>query len=155
VEALLRRGIRCLTVLDVSSAALERARHRLGALGECVRWVEADVTDAGSSLSPVDLWHDRAVFHFLTDARDRGRYVECLRAALKPGGSAVIATFAPEGPQKCSGLPVARYSSESLSAELGEDFRLVASEQEEHRTPGGVVQLFQWSRFTFRPRVLG
>jgi hypothetical protein len=150
VDALVARGLTCVTVLDVAAAALARARQRLGPAGERVRWVESDVTDPGLALPPVDIWHDRAVFHFLTSAVDRARYVALLRATLKPGGSAVVATFALEGPGKCSGLPVARYSSASLSEELGREFRLVTSVQEEHHTPKGGVQPFQWSRFVFR-----
>jgi SAM-dependent methyltransferase len=151
VDALLLRGIRCVTVLDVAGAALARARQRLGPAGDQVRWVEADVTDAGLLLQPVDIWHDRAVFHFLTDADDRRRYVAQLRATLKPGGCAIVATFAPQGPKGCSGLQVARYSSASLKDELGDDFCVVTSNEEEHHTPSGVTQLFQWSRFVFRP----
>jgi hypothetical protein len=151
VDALVARGLTCVTVLDVAAAALARARQRLGTAGKRVRWVESDVTDPGLALPAVDIWHDRAVLHFLTGADDRRRYVALLRATLKPGGSAIVATFALEGPEKCSGLPVARYSSASLNAELGQEFRLVASVREEHHTPKGVVQLFQWSRFVFRP----
>jgi hypothetical protein len=141
-----------LTVLDVAGVALERTRQRLGPSAECVRWVESDITDSGLLLRPVDLWHDRAVFHFLTDAVDRRRYVARLGEVLKPGGSAVIATFAVEGPEKCSGLPVARYSPASLNKELGDAFQLAAAFQEEHATPTGGKQLFQWCRFLFRPR---
>jgi SAM-dependent methyltransferase len=151
VDGLLQRGITCLTVLDVAGAALERARQRLGPEAARVRWIEADVTDAGSTLPPVDIWHDRAVFHFLTGAGERDRYVAGLRAALKAGGSAVIATFAPHGPERCSGLPVARYSAASLGEVLGSGFRLAASEIEEHRTPSGAAQAFQWCRFVFQP----
>lgn len=151
MDALLLRGATCVTVLDVAGAALDRARQRLGPAGERVRWVESDVTDAGLVLQRVDIWHDRAVFHFLTEADDRRRYVARLRATLKPGGSAVVAAFALQGPERCSGLPVVRYSSASLSDELGPDFRLVTSEQEEHHTPTGGIQLFQWSRFVFAP----
>ncbi len=146
VDVLVARGLTCVTVLDVAGTALARARQRLGPAGECVRWVEADVTDPDLVLPPVDIWHDRAVFHFLTRAEDRRRYVALLRATLKPGGSAIVATFAPEGPDKCSGLPVARYSPASLNAELGQAFRLVTGFHEEHHTPGGSVQMFQWSR---------
>jgi hypothetical protein len=151
VDALLGSGISCVTVLDVASTALDRARQRLGPGADRVRWIQSDVADPGLTLAPVDLWHDRAVFHFLTDAHDRHRYVERLRATLKPGGSVVLATFALDGPRKCSGLPVVRYSSETLTQELGERFRLVTSEQEEHHTPGGGVQLFQWSRLVMAP----
>jgi hypothetical protein len=148
---LLLRGNACVTVLDVAGAALARARARLGPAGDQVRWVQSDVTDAALVLQPVDIWHDRAVFHFLTEADDRLRYRWRLRATLKPGGSAIVATFAHGGPEKCSGLHVARYSSASLNDELGQDFILVSSEEQEHRTPSGGIQLFQWSRFVFRP----
>jgi hypothetical protein len=139
-----------VTVLDVAASALARARARVGSAGTEVQWIGTDVTDATLKLAPVDIWHDRAVFHFLTDPDDRRRYVERLRATLKRGGSAVVATFAPDGPDKCSGLPVARYSSASLNEELGHEFRLVTSLTEEHRTPSGAIQRFQWNRFVFR-----
>ncbi len=141
-----------MTVVDVAGAALERTRQRLGPTGDHVRLVESDITDPGLPLQPVDIWHDRAVFHFLTDAEDRRRYVARLRDTLKPGGSAIIATFAVNGPERCSGLPVARYSPASLNTELGNEFYLAASFEEEHATPAGGTQLFQWCRFLFRPR---
>jgi hypothetical protein len=109
-------------------------------------WIEADVTGPWTA-PPVDLWHDRAVFHFLTDALDRSRYHEHLLNILKPGGQAVFATFALDGPSKCSGLPVMRYSAATLSAELGPKFRLVETLDDEHRTPSGDVQRFCYSRF--------
>jgi hypothetical protein len=110
-------------------------------------WIAADVT-GDWSLKPMDIWHDRAVFHFLTDAADRTRYVRHLRETLKRDGSAIIATFALDGPEKCSGLPVARYSPETLAAELGDGFALVESVPHVHRTPWGTTQSFQYSRFT-------
>lgn len=151
MDCLLRRGLSCITVLDVSGRALARARARLGDAGAAVRWLEADVTDTGWEIPPVDLWHDRAVFHFLTDAEDRQRYISRLKALLKPGASAVIGTFALDGPERCSGLPVSRYSSAMLGDELGPSFDLVTSVRDEHRTPSSVVQAFQWSRFVRRP----
>ena len=102
------------------------------------------------SALPADVWHDRAVFHFLTDASDRARYVAHLEALLKPGGQAIIATFGPEGPTKCSGLPVVRYSPEALRAELGSSFELVEAVSESHVTPGGRTQEFWYSRLTRR-----
>ncbi len=150
VDELLARGVRCLAVLDVSHAALERTRARLGREGSCVSLITADVT-AEWSFSPVQLWHDRAVFHFLTEAGDRARYRERMAALIVPGGTAIVATFAPDGPEQCSGLPVVRYSPESLAAELGEPFVLVQSEMHAHRTPGGKVQRFQYSRFASQP----
>jgi SAM-dependent methyltransferase len=146
VDALVARGIACIAVLDVAGASLDRARTRLGAHASKVRWIEADVT-AEWSWQPVDIWHDRAVFHFLTAREDRSRYAERLRAMLKPGGSAIIATFAPEGPKTCSGLPVVRYSPELLASELGDEFVLIDSRRHMHTTPWGATQAFQYSRF--------
>ena len=155
MDGLLRRGLSCITVLDVSGGALARARARLGDASAAVRWLQADVTDAGWEVPPVDLWHDRAVFHFLTEKEDRQRYANRLRSLLKPGGSAIIGTFALDGPDKCSGMPVFRYSSATLGDELGPSFELVTSVREEHRTPAGAVQAFQWSRFVHRPPAHG
>jgi len=144
VDHLVARGVRCVTVVDISGAALRRAAERLP--GAPVTWIEADVTGPWTA-SPVDLWHDRAVFHFLTDASDRRRYLEHLLNILKPGGQAIFATFALDGPSKCSGLPVMRYSAATLSAELGPRFRLVETLDDEHQTPSGGVQKFCYSRF--------
>jgi SAM-dependent methyltransferase len=144
VDNLIARGVRCVTVLDISGAALERAQARLP--DAPVTWIEADVTGDWSA-EPVDFWHDRAVFHFLTDAADRARYKEHLIKIVKPAGHAIIATFALDGPRKCSGLPVVRYSGETLAAELGPEFHLVETVHELHHTPGGAVQPFCWSRF--------
>ena len=146
IDCLLERGLTCLTVLDVSSAALARTRERLGARAAVPVWIEADVTSDWSA-APMDIWHDRAVFHFLTGADDRARYRAHLADTLKPGGSAIIATFAADGPLKCSGLPVERYSPESLAVEMGPVLRLVDSIHHVHRTPMGTTQSFQYSRF--------
>jgi trans-aconitate methyltransferase len=147
VDVLAERGLDCLAVLDVSGAALHRAQDRLGAKAMVPIWIEADV--AGDwSLKPMDIWHDRAVFHFLTDADDRQRYLVHLRHTLKVGGTAIVATFAPDGPEKCSGLPVRRYSPKSLAAELGSDLVLVDAVPYLHATPWGAMQSFQYSRFT-------
>ena len=116
VDALLSRGIGRLTVLDLSGAALDRARARLGALAERVTWLEADVTRATLPAGACDIWHDRAVFHFLTHAEARRSYIATAMRALRPGGSAIMATFALDGPTRCSGLDVVRYSPESLAA---------------------------------------
>ena len=145
VDRLVARGLTCLTVVDISGAALRRAKARLP--NAPVTWIEADVT-AEWSAAPADIWHDRAVFHFLTDAADRARYVEHLTRTLKPGGQAVMATFAPAGPPTCSGLAVARYSPEALATELGAAFRLEDSVRETHRTPSGATQEFWHSRLT-------
>lgn len=149
VDALLARGLECVAVLDVSSAALERAKARLGQVATTPTWINADVT-GDWSLPPVDLWHDRAVFHFLTREDERVRYVRHLTETLKPGGSAVIATFALDGPEKCSGLPVQRYSPESLARELGSAFDLCEARASVHTTPWGATQSFQYSRLVRR-----
>lgn len=146
VDALLARGLRRVTVLDVSGAALARARARLGDSAAMPTWIESDVT-ADWSTEPVDVWHDRAVFHFLTDVADRARYLEHLRRTLKPGGSAIIATFAADGPEKCSGLPVIRYSIDALCSELGTGFSLADGRAHLHTTPWGSTQSFQYARF--------
>jgi ubiquinone/menaquinone biosynthesis C-methylase UbiE len=150
VDALVAEGVKCIAVLDISGASLRHAQQRLGPAAAAITWIDADVT-AEWSLPLMDIWHDRAVFHFLTMAEDRRRYVEHLRNVLKPGGTAVIATFALDGPEKCSGLPVVRYSSATLAAELGREFQLVDSVAHDHRTPWGATQSFQCSRFAFRP----
>lgn len=146
VDTLAARGMDCLAVLDVSGAALKRAQSRLGEAARVPVWIEADVT-GDWTLKPMDIWHDRAVFHFLTTPEDQARYLEHLRAVLKVPGSAIIATFAPDGPEKCSGLPVARYSPESLAETLGPGFTLLESRRHVHHTPSGTTQAFQYSRF--------
>ena len=150
VDALLDDGYRKLTVLDLSKAALAASRERLGLRGETVTWVAADVTTWRPS-EHYDVWHDRAAFHFLTDEKDRHAYVLRLEQALREGGEAIIGTFALNGPERCSGLPVMRYDSSGLTTVLGPKFRLLASREEEHRTPWGASQLFQFSRFSFSP----
>ncbi|NNE47724.1 MAG: class I SAM-dependent methyltransferase [Rhodothermales bacterium] len=146
VDWLLERGYEDLTVLDVSLAALERARRRLGNKGTSVDWVECDVT-RWQPERVHDLWHDRAVFHFLTDAADRQRYIEVMERALRPGGRAIVATFSLEGPPKCSGLDVQRYSVETLAEELGGSFRLEGSREQLHQTPAGKSQAFIFTLF--------
>jgi SAM-dependent methyltransferase len=145
-DHLVARGVRCITVLEISAVALARARARLGEKQHAVRWIEADVT-SGWPAEPVDIWHDRAVFHFLTDAGDRARYLTRLRQAVKPRGNVIMATFALDGPTKCSGLPVMRYSAETLGAELGPGFALADAVTEGHRTPAGIMQSFCYSWF--------
>jgi SAM-dependent methyltransferase len=146
IDHLAGRGMDCLAVLDVSGAALQRAQARLGRGADLPIWIEADVT-GDWSLKPMDIWHDRAVFHFLTAPEDQAGYLEHMLAVLKPGGAAVIATFAPDGPETCSGLPVARYSPESLAKVLGQPFARVESRRHLHVTPWGRTQAFQYSRF--------
>lgn len=143
VDGGLMRGWR-MAVLDLSQTAIDTARRRLGEAAGSVEWIVADVTSWKPQRSH-DVWHDRAALHFLTGKPDRSAYAECLRAALRPGGIAVIATFVLDGPQRCSGLPVRRYSPELLAAELGEGFSLEASFGRMHETPWGTQQSFQYS----------
>ena len=142
VDDLLVAGYRDVSVLDLSEAALKISRDRLGADSSRVKWMRADVLRSRLDQSAYAVWHDRAVFHFLTDAADRQAYVEQVRRAVKPGGYVLVATFAEDGPEYCSGLPVVRYSAEGLHSEFGSDFRLIKSEHEDHRTPGGTEQSF-------------
>ncbi len=146
VDALVARGHRDVTVLDLSPAALEAAKARLGAAGTSVTWIAADVTEWRPART-FDLWHDRAAFHFLTEAEDRRRYVDTLMRALRPGGHAIIGTFAPDGPATCSGLPVMRHDAASLGEALGPSFRLVDTRRHLHLTPAGREQRFQFSTF--------
>ena len=145
VDALLAKGLDCLAVLDVSATALHHAQNRIGAGARTVVWLETDVTGEWS-LKPMDIWHDRAVFHFLTEPAARSSYVQHLCKTLKPEGGVIIATFAPDGPERCSGLPIRRYSPDSLADELGAGFELLESRPYRHVTPWGEVQSFQ-SRF--------
>ncbi|SMX36655.1 class I SAM-dependent methyltransferase [Maliponia aquimaris] len=133
-----------VTVLDISQAALEIAQARLGEGAAQIAWVAADITRWRAAL-PFDLWHDRAVFHFLTAPEDRVAYAAALRTGLRIGGAAVIATFAEDGPERCSGLPVVRYAPEALAAELGQGLRLEAAQRHVHVTPSGREQAFQIS----------
>lgn len=145
VDYLVGHGLDCVAVLDVSGAALKRAKSRIGTAAD-LTWIEADVT-ADWSLKPMDIWHDRAAFHFLTEVATKTRYRAQLLRTLKAQGTAIIATFALDGPERCSGLPVTRYSPETLAAELGEGLRLVESVRHLHSTPWGAIQPFQYSRF--------
>jgi SAM-dependent methyltransferase len=142
VDDLLAEGYSDVTVLDISPAALDVARSRLGDAAARVTWIEADVLCADLPAGSYDLWHDRAVFHFLTEEADRARYVECVRRAVKPGGHVIVATFAGDGPTQCSGLDVVRYDPESLHGAFGDEFRLVDSAGETHVTPAGSEQSF-------------
>ena len=145
VDSLVARRLRQVTVLDVSEAALATAKTRLGDEPN-VQWVAADVTQ-WKPPQTYDIWHDRAAFHFLTDDSDRAAYVACLKQAIKPGGHVVIGTFAIDGPERCSGLPVNRYDAASLAAELGKGFRLIDARWHEHATPWGAIQRFQFCIF--------
>jgi len=150
VDALLDAGYSNLTVLDLSEAALAASRERIGPRAASVKWVAADVTTWLPS-EKYDVWHDRAAFHFLTEETDRQAYVDRLKTALRHGGQAIIGTFALDGPERCSGLPVMRYDPAGLATVLGPAFRLLASRVEEHRTPWDASQIFQFSRFSFTP----
>ena len=143
---LLDRGFTDLSVLDISAAALERCRQRLADRAGRVTWLEADITRFNPPRQ-YDLWHDRAVFHFLTDPEDRDAYVAAISRALKPGGHAIIATFAPDGPPKCSGLDVVRWGPTALAETLGGGFSLVECFRETHQTPWGKPQAFVYCLF--------
>ena len=145
-DKLLDKGYRNLTVLDISTKAIQHARERLGRRAENVSWIEADVTEFEPSVQ-YDFWHDRAVFHFLTDAEDRTRYVQRLKQSVKQGGHVVIAAFAIDGPVKCSGLDVERYSPEKMKNEFGNSFELVSNAGEVHITPWGKEQKFIYCYF--------
>jgi SAM-dependent methyltransferase len=146
VDDLVARGFADVTVLDLSAAALAAAQRRLGANAGQVSWIVADATN-WEPARVYDIWHDRAAFHFLTDANDRAAYLERLARGLKIGGHAIIATFALDGPEKCSGLPVARYDSASLGRTIGDAFKLVHTLRHEHETPWNSRQAFQFSVF--------
>lgn len=142
VDNLLAAGYEDLTVLDLAEAALDVSRRRLGNVADRVHWLAADILRVPLDRGAYAVWHDRAVFHFLTTAEDRKVYVEQVRRSVRSGGHVLVATFAEDGPTRCSGLPVVRYSADSLHSEFGPDFRIVTSEHEEHRTPAGSGQSF-------------
>ena len=146
VDQLLQAGFTDVTVLDISAAALERSRARLGDNAQRVTWVETDVTRFDPDRWYA-LWHDRAVFHFLVDATDRSRYRDVVQKALRPQGHLVLSTFGPEGPRRCSGLDICRYDVELLGRELGENFTLRSHLLDEHETPGGATQQFLYTRW--------
>jgi SAM-dependent methyltransferase len=146
VDALLSDGFETITVLDVSETALAAARTRLGARAAKVHWVSADAT-AWMPDASFDVWHDRAAFHFLTEAADRAAYAERVAIAMRPGGHVIIGTFAPDGPERCSGLPVVRHDADSLAVALGRSFQFIETRRHDHRTPAGGLQRFQFSRF--------
>ena len=141
VDDLIARGYRNVTVMDISQTAIEHSKKRLGSASQQVTWLIDDITQAELPHS-YDVWHDRAVFHFLTEPRQRVAYVRRVASAVKPGGHVIIAAFGPEGPSKCSGLDVMRYDADSLHAEFGARFRLMESSREPHRTPAGTTQQF-------------
>jgi len=142
VDDLLIRGYDNITVLDISQTAIDANKKRLGKASKCVRWLVADITRVDLELSDYDVWHDRAVFHFLTGQSERVAYVRQVAWAVKHGGHVIVSTFGPEGPTKCSGLEVVRYDAESLHREFGVHFRLLGSSKELHQTPFGTTQQF-------------
>ncbi len=146
IEALWRRGFRRLAALDISAAALDAARRRLEPeAAAAVDWIEADAVDWRAPEAAYDLWHDRAAFHFLVEASDRRAYVDNMQRALRIGGHAIMASFARDGPERCSGLPVARYDGEALAEVLGPGFARLETRRDAHLTPGGGEQRFQFS----------
>ena len=150
VDCVLDEGYSPVAVLDISPTALRYARDRLGSRVRLVNWFEADVTTFDPSRR-FGLWHDRAVFHFLTDAAPRRAYVQTLRRTLTSDATVIIATFAMDGPTRCSGLPVERYDARKISAELGPDFSLIEEVSEVHRTPSGSPQAFSYFHFRREP----
>jgi trans-aconitate methyltransferase len=149
VDSLVAMDFRDITVLDLSESALAAAKARLGRRADRVAWVVADVT-SWEPHRTYDVWHDRAAFHFLTEERDRSAYIARLTESLNVGGHAIIATFAPDGPERCSGLPVMRYDAETLGLALGGAFALIETRRDEHLTPWGSKQRFQFSMFRRR-----
>ena len=142
VDDLLTRGYENITVLDISQTAIDANRKRLGRASERVHWLVGDITKVELESSAYDVWHDRAVFHFLIAPSDRAAYVRQVARAMRRGGHVIISAFGPEGPTKCSGLEVVRYGAESLHAEFGAAFHLLGSTVEQHRTPFGTIQQF-------------
>ena len=142
VDDLLTHGFTNVTVLDLSAAALNAARLRLGARASVVHWLEADITQVSLPVRAYDVWHDRAVFHFLTAPEARAAYIQNVVHSVKSGGHVIVATFAEDGPTQCSGLPIVRYSADELHAAFGDRFSLLKHENEAHQTPFGTVQQF-------------
>jgi 2-polyprenyl-3-methyl-5-hydroxy-6-metoxy-1,4-benzoquinol methylase len=142
VDDLLEQGFQNITVLDVSQAAIDVNKARLGEIARQVHWIVADITRVELEHHAYDVWHDRAVFHFLTSEEQRGAYVRQVAQSVRSGGYVVVSTFGPDGPTKCSGLDVVRYDADSLHDEFGSRFRLVESSKEIHQTPFGTTQQF-------------
>jgi ubiquinone/menaquinone biosynthesis C-methylase UbiE len=142
VDDLLDHGFIDVSVLDISSSALARSRERLGPRAETVNWIAADITEIELPANHFDVWHDRAVFHFLTDQEDRRKYIELVTRSVRPDGHIIVAAFGPNGPLKCSGLDVVRYEADSMHSEFGADFQLIKSLSEVHETPFGTTQEF-------------
>ena len=141
-DDLLDNGFADVSVLDISAKALEKSRARLGEKAAQIEWIEADITQVSLPENHYDVWHDRAVFHFLTSAEDRRKYVELVMRSLKVGGHIIVASFGENGPMKCSGLDVVRYNPDSMHSEFGRNFKLVKSITETHETPFQTTQEF-------------
>ena len=151
VDDLLQRGFTEITVLDIASTAIARAKHRLGNARERITWRDGDILSVSLPNHFFGLWHDRAVFHFFVEEQDRRKYVSRAANAIKPNGHLIIGTFAADGPERCSGLSTMRYSAEALAQEFQHDFTLVESQGELHRTPQGKDQKFTYCRFRRNP----
>lgn len=151
VDALLASGYTNIAVSDIAAAALHHAQTRLGDAAARVIWRCEDILEASLPKAAFDVWHDRAVFHFLTSAADRMRYVAQVERAVRPNGYVIVATFADDGPQRCSGLEVKRYSASALHAEFGGSFELIDEIREEHITPGASRQMFQYCLCAYKP----
>ena len=147
VDDLLEAGFQDITILDISKKALEVSQKRLGQQSKKIKWIEGDVTQTELPEQHYEIWHDRAVFHFLTNSEDRRRYIDALEYSLKAGGHVIVATFSLKGPERCSGLEIVRYSPESLQLELGKRFKLIKSFAESHKTPFGTTQEFMYGHF--------
>ncbi len=154
VDDLLERGYTAITVLDLAESALDLIKARLGERRTAVTWLCGDITLLELPENAYELWHDRAVLHFLTEQEDQERYRENLCRALRPGGHIIIGTFAPEAPPRCSGLPVQRYDLERIQQKLGRDFELQRHTKEMHVTPGGVEQMYLYCEFRFAPQAV-
>ena len=147
VSDLLEAGFQSVTVLDISEKALSSVRARLGKKAELIKWLNGDIASVELPAYHYELWHDRAVFHFLTEIDQQRKYRNNLLKTLKPGGHLIIGLFAPEAPPKCSGLPVQRYNQEQLASTLGAEFELIRHHKELHFTPGGVEQVYLYCLF--------
>jgi len=146
VDALIDQGYEAITVLDLSEQALAASRARLGSKGRRVQWIAADVT-TWEPPQRYDVWHDRAALHFLTDPKEQAAYAERVSRAVRVGGHVIVGTFAPDGPERCSGLPVVRHDATTLTTLLGSSFALIETRRHDHRTPTGTTQKYQFSRF--------
>jgi 2-polyprenyl-3-methyl-5-hydroxy-6-metoxy-1,4-benzoquinol methylase len=152
VDDLLARGYQNVTVLDISQTAIDVTKQRLGSAAQCVRWLTGDVTKLKLEARAFDVWHDRAVFHFLTSTEERRAYVENVARSVRTGGHVIVSTFGPEGPKQCSGLDVIRYDADSLHDQFGTSFRLVESSKELHETPSGSTQQFLYCYCRIEPQ---